>query len=417
MSAAPAISPGAPGLDDHALRDAFGRFATGVALVTTEIDGSPLGLIVSSFAAVSLEPPLVSFCPQRESMTWRRMRRAGRFAVHVLSAAHGDYARRAATPGADRFADPSVVRDALATIECDIEAEHPAGDHTIVVGRVRRLEVGGGEPLVYYAGGFGAFEPVPEPIDFRLLGPIEVHGAEGPLPLGGAKPRALLALLLLAGGRTVPSARLIDELWGDDAPASARKLVQINVSQLRKALPDGMLRTHAGGYSLAVDPEALDLARFERLAAEGRVALAAGDPRAAAERLASALSLWRGPALAEFGQAFATREGARLEALRLSALEDRIEADLALGRHAAAAAELHGLVRDHPGRERMRAQHMLALYRSGRQADALASYREAWRRLSDELGILPSVELRRLEAAILAHDPALDLQASKKGLR
>jgi flavin reductase (DIM6/NTAB) family NADH-FMN oxidoreductase RutF/DNA-binding SARP family transcriptional activator len=409
MSAVPAISP-APGIDERAVRDAFGRFATGVALVTAEVDGAPLGLIVSSFAAVSLDPPLVSFCPQRESMTWRRMRRAGRFAVHVLSASQGEYARRAAQPGADRFADPGVLHEALATIECDLAAEHVAGDHSIVVGRVRDLRVRReGEPLVYFAGGFGAFAPANRAMDFRLLGPLEARAEAGPVHLGGAKPRALLALLLLDAGRTVSSTRLIDELWGEDAPASARKMVQINVSALRKVLPEGVLRTHAGGYSLEIEPEALDLARFERLARSGRAALATGDPAAAADRLGAALSLWRGRALAEFDEAFAEREGTRLEALRLSALEDRIEADLALGRHAAVAAELDGLVRDHPERERMRGQHMLALYRSGRQSAALASYKEAWRRLGQELGILPSVELRRLEAAILAHDPALDL--------
>ena len=159
MAAAVAISPAEPAFDERSLRDAFGRFATGVALVTTEVEGTPLGLIVSSFAAVSLDPPLVSFCPARDSLTWRRMRSARHFAVHVLSARSSEYARRAAAPGADRFADPEALRDALAVIECDLEAEHPAGDHSIVVGRVRGLQVArDGEPLVYFAGGFGAFE-------------------------------------------------------------------------------------------------------------------------------------------------------------------------------------------------------------------------------------------------------------------
>ena len=329
------------------------------------------------------------------------MRGEGRFTVHVLSASQ--------EPG-----------DALAVIECDLDAEHPAGDHSIVVGRVRELRLGREDsPLVRFAGGLGGFERacgVAAPMDFRLLGPLEARDEEGPVQLGGAKPRALLALLLLDAGRTISARRLIEELWGEDAPASARKMIQINVSHLRKVLPEGALRTHAGGYSLEVDREALDLARFGRLAGEGRAAMAAGDPATAAERLAAALALWRGPALAEFGEAFASREGARLEALRLSALEDRIDADLALGRHGEVAAELDGLVRHHPERERMRGQHMLALYRSGRQADALASYREAWRRLGEELGILPSAELRKLEAAILAHDPALDLAAGS-GLR
>jgi flavin reductase (DIM6/NTAB) family NADH-FMN oxidoreductase RutF len=160
MPPARAIQPHALGLDERSLRTAFGRFATGVAFVTTEVDGTPLGLIVSSFAAVSLRPPLVSFCPSRDSITWQRMRRAGRFAVHVLGTRHGSFARRAAPPGADRFAEPDVLRDALASIECDLLAEHAAGDHWIVVGRVRRLVLASdARPLVYFAGRFGSFEP------------------------------------------------------------------------------------------------------------------------------------------------------------------------------------------------------------------------------------------------------------------
>jgi flavin reductase (DIM6/NTAB) family NADH-FMN oxidoreductase RutF len=149
-----------PDLDERTLREAFGRFATGVAFVTTEVGGTPLGLIVSSFAAVSLAPPLVSFCPSRASITWQRMRRAGRFAVHILEARHGGFARRATPPGADRFADPDVLRDAVASIECELAAEHGAGDHSIVVGRVRAVRVSAGaEPLVYFGGRFGAFQP------------------------------------------------------------------------------------------------------------------------------------------------------------------------------------------------------------------------------------------------------------------
>ncbi len=161
--------------------------------------------------------------------------------------------------------------------------------------------------------------------------------------------------------------------------------------------------------------DALDLARFERLVAEGRAALADGDPAVGLERLAGALSLWRGPALDEFREPFAVREGARLAALRLAALEDRVEAELALGRHAGVATELDGLVRLHPHRERLRGQHMVALYRSGRQAEALASYREAWRELDEDLGIQPSSELRELEQRILAQDPALDAAVRKAG--
>jgi 3-hydroxy-9,10-secoandrosta-1,3,5(10)-triene-9,17-dione monooxygenase reductase component len=160
MPHAHAIHLAEPSLDERSMRTAFGRFATGVAFVTAEVDGTPLGLIVSSFAAVSLEPPLVSFCPSRDSITWQRMRRAGRFDVHVLAARHGEFARRAAPPGADRFAEPDVLRGALASIECGVEAEHPAGDHWIVVGRVRRLRVASdARPLVYFAGRFGEFEP------------------------------------------------------------------------------------------------------------------------------------------------------------------------------------------------------------------------------------------------------------------
>jgi 3-hydroxy-9,10-secoandrosta-1,3,5(10)-triene-9,17-dione monooxygenase reductase component len=157
MSLSAAQSFSTEDLDDRLLRDAFGRFATGVAFVTADVGDTPLGLIVSSFAAVSLEPPLVSFCPARTSLTWRRMREARRFGIHVLATWHGEFARRASAPGADRFAEP--LKGALAVIECDLEAEHPAGDHSIVVGRVRRLQLSADpRPLVYFAGDFGAFK-------------------------------------------------------------------------------------------------------------------------------------------------------------------------------------------------------------------------------------------------------------------
>jgi 3-hydroxy-9,10-secoandrosta-1,3,5(10)-triene-9,17-dione monooxygenase reductase component len=157
MSALPLPTP-LPALDERDVRAAFGSFATGVAFVTATVDGAPLGLIVSTFTAVSLDPPLVSFCPARDSFTWRRMRQAGSFTVNVLRSRHAGFARRAGAPEADRFAEPLI--DPLAVIACDLEAEHPAGDHTIVVGRVRSLHVSSpSRPLVYFAGGFGAFHP------------------------------------------------------------------------------------------------------------------------------------------------------------------------------------------------------------------------------------------------------------------
>jgi 3-hydroxy-9,10-secoandrosta-1,3,5(10)-triene-9,17-dione monooxygenase reductase component len=153
------IEPAEPDFDEAALRTAFGRFATGVAFVTAAVDGTQLGLIVSSFAAVSLQPPLVSFRARRTSVTWQRMRHTGRFAVHILDARHGEFARRVAPPGARRFAEPDVLRDALAVIECELAAEHAAGDHWIVVGRVDGLRVSSNaRPLVYFAGRFGAFQ-------------------------------------------------------------------------------------------------------------------------------------------------------------------------------------------------------------------------------------------------------------------
>src|SRR6188472_2936703 len=153
---------------------------------------------------------------------------------------------------------------------------------------------------------------------FRLLGPLDAHDGDGAVALGGAKQRALLTLLLLDAGRTVSNERIVDDLWGDDSPDSARKMVQVHVHNLRKVLPPGMLRTWPAGYSLEVEPEDTDLGRFQRLAAEGRSALAAGAPDAAATALRNALALWRGPALADFGEPFAVRERARLESLRLA---------------------------------------------------------------------------------------------------
>jgi DNA-binding SARP family transcriptional activator/pimeloyl-ACP methyl ester carboxylesterase len=244
-------------------------------------------------------------------------------------------------------------------------------------------------------------------MEFRLLGPLEADVEGAPLRLGGVKQRALLAVLLLNANRTVSRDRLIDDIWGEEVPDSAAKMVQIHVSQLRKVLPGGMLQTKPSGYSLELSPDAVDLHRFERFAAAGRTALAQGATETGSAELHRALALWRGPALAEFSEPFARAECGRLEQLRLAALEDRIDADLALGRHADLVAELDGLVRREPLRERLRGQQMLALYRAGRQADALAAYRAAERDLREELGIQPSAQLRELERRILEQDPEL----------
>ncbi|MGZ6708398.1 MAG: BTAD domain-containing putative transcriptional regulator [Solirubrobacteraceae bacterium] len=227
------------------------------------------------------------------------------------------------------------------------------------------------------------------------------------MTLGGRKPRAVLARLALDANRTVPVDRLISDVWGEDAPDTAAKMVQIHISHLRKVLPAGVLVTRPGGYELVADPEAIDLFRFERLRDAGRAALDAGDARAAAGLLGEALALWRGEALAEFGEPFAGFEAARLAELRLACTEDRIDAELALGRHAAVTAELDALVAREPLRERPRAQLMLALYRDGRHADALATLQDLRRILDDELGLVPSRALGELERRILQHDPTL----------
>jgi DNA-binding SARP family transcriptional activator len=249
--------------------------------------------------------------------------------------------------------------------------------------------------------------------ELRILGPLEVVRDGAPVALGGPRQRALLALLALRAGTVVPRYRLIDELWGERPPDSAVNVLQTYVSHLRKAVPAGRLVTRPPGYLLAIEPDELDLHRFERLAADGRHALAAGDPAAAATALREALALWRGPALADVVEADVARvEAARLDELRLAALDERLRADLALGRHAEVVPELDALVAEHPLREGFRAHLMLALYRSGRQSDALAVYRDAHRTLGRELGIDPGHALRELEAAILRQDPSLDAPAA-----
>ena len=248
--------------------------------------------------------------------------------------------------------------------------------------------------------------------EFRVLGPFEVYEDGRLLDVGVGKQRALLALLVLNAGEVVSTDRLIDALWNDRPPASALNSVRVYVSHLRKALGTERLLTRGRGYLLSLDPTELDLTRFELLLGEGRAALGAGDAKHAAEILLAALELWRGPPLSDLAdEPFARDEIARLEELRVEALEERVDAELALGRHAERVAELDALVRAHPLRERLRAQLMLALYRSGRQAEALDAYRRARRTLSDELGIEPGRRLQELERAILSQDPELDAPA------
>jgi DNA-binding SARP family transcriptional activator/ABC-type branched-subunit amino acid transport system substrate-binding protein len=247
-------------------------------------------------------------------------------------------------------------------------------------------------------------------MDYRILGSLELFDGSEPLTLTGARQRTLLALLLLERNQVVHSERLIVALWGETAPPSAPKALQNAVVQVRRALGHGAaaLCTERGGYVLRVAPGELDADRFESLADAGRAALEAGDAAGAAERLRDALRLWRGPPLADLAyEAFAQPEIARLEEERLGTLEDRIEADLALGRHAALVAELEAEVARQPLRERLRGQLMLALYGSGRQADALEAFHDVRRALLDELGIEPGPALRELHEAILRHDPAL----------
>jgi DNA-binding SARP family transcriptional activator/class 3 adenylate cyclase len=255
-------------------------------------------------------------------------------------------------------------------------------------------------------------------IDFFLLGPLEARQRERPLRLGSIKHRMLLAKLLLHPNQVVSTEELIVAVWGEEPPPTVKQSLQNHVAALRKAIevgngagPPRTLITRDPGYLLQVDPERLDLHRFQRLDREGRQALSEGDPARAADLLREALALWRGPALADVAASadLAWPELVGVEELQVASTETRIEAELALGRHHELVAELEALVRTYPLREHLHGQLMLALYRSGRQADALAAYRAARKILVDELGIEPSVGLQRLEQAILAQDPALDL--------
>jgi YVTN family beta-propeller protein len=247
-------------------------------------------------------------------------------------------------------------------------------------------------------------------MDYRILGPLEVVDDGRQLALGGTRQRALLTILLLHANEVVSTDRLVEEIWGENRPETGPKALQVAVSQLRKTLPpsaDGRLATRAPGYVLRVEPGELDRDRFERLVAEG-----AREPDAEkrAASLREALALWRGPPLADLAyESFAQPAIAHLEEERLAALEERIDADLEAGRDAALVGELEGLVARFPLRERLRGQLMLALYRSGRQADALDVYQDARRTLVEDLGVEPGPELQALQKAILDHDPALDV--------
>src|SRR5262249_10504046 len=253
-------------------------------------------------------------------------------------------------------------------------------------------------------------------VEFRILGPLELATEGGVARLGGRKQRGVLANLLVHANEVVPVERLADELYTGSPPPTAGAQVRDHVSQLRKLLgPDAgaVLETRSPGYVLHVEPEQLDAARFERLVGAASDDLADGKDARAAELLREALALWRGPALADLAYApYAQPTVGRLEELRLTALERRIEADLRLGRNGALIGELEGLVAEHPLREQFRAQLMLALYRSGRHAEAVGLYHDGRRALVDELGIEPSANLRRLASLILREDGSLGAPVS-----
>ena len=251
----------------------------------------------------------------------------------------------------------------------------------------------------------------PDRLEFRILGPLDVLADGAPVRLGGPRQRAVLAMLLGHANEVVPAERLIDGVW-DEPPGTAANVVQGYVSQLRRTLGRDVIATRGRDYAIRLAQGALDLHRFERLSARAVAALDEGRPADASAGLREALALWRGPALSDLLDiSGVARIADRLDELRRAALERRIEADLACGRDTEAAIELAGLVAEHPLRERLRALQMRALYRCGRQADALAAYRDARTTLVEELGIEPGRELQELERAIFAQDPALSAGA------
>ena len=244
-----------------------------------------------------------------------------------------------------------------------------------------------------------------------MLGPLEVVGEDGPVRLGGPRQRATLAILLLHANRVVSIERLADDLYAGSPPVTAVTQVQRQVSELRKALgSDSVIETRAPGYVLRLASEQLDLGRFEQQAAAGTAALAGGEPEAASELLAAALALWHGSPLADLAdEPFARPAIERLEEMYLVALERRVDADLALGRHTELVGELEQLASEHPFREPFARQLMLALYRSGRQVEALDVYRRTREVLARELGLDPGPALRRLEQAVLLQEASLDV--------
>ena len=253
-------------------------------------------------------------------------------------------------------------------------------------------------------------------VEFRILGPLEVTGPSGTISLPATKPRTLLGVLLLHSNEVVSQDRLIDELWGERPPSSATKLVQTYVARLRAALGRLAIETRPPGYLLRLEEDALDAARFRRLVGAGRLLAADGEPTQAAGVFSEGLLLWRGPALADVRfESFARNEVARLDEERVVAVLDRVDCELLLGHEHELVPELESLVNRYPLRERPRAQLMLALYRSGRQAEALKLYRETRRLLHDELGLEPSSRLQDLEHEILRHDPKLEPSLEPQG--
>ena len=250
-------------------------------------------------------------------------------------------------------------------------------------------------------------------MEFGILGPLAVLREGTVVDLGHAKQRAVLGVLLLHRGEVVSAERLIDELWGESPPPTATKIVQVYVSRLRKALDDAaatLVRTQAPGYVFQLEQGVVDADRFESFVAQARLERESDKLAAAAASYREALALWRGRALGDLTfESFAANEAERLNELRVEALTERIDCDLRLGRHGELVGELEAVVAEHPLRESLRGQLMLALYRSGRQADALEAYVETRRALRDELGLEPGPELRRLEQEILRQDEGLQV--------